>query len=746
MSNETHIWKYASVGGAVRVKLESGADLVNLAELDRKKWTVLSCPVQGLEFDARTLSILDNNGDGRILVDEVIAASKWLGDVLKNPDDLLKSSSEMPLDAFNTKSEEGARLQKSAKQILANLGLDKKVISLEDTADNTKIFAETKFNGDGIITEASADKEDLKGLIKTAAEVTGGSTDRSGAQGVNADQIEAFYAACADFAAWKDAAGKETFPYGDNTAAALDAVNAVKAKVADFFLRCKLIRFDEAVAGTLDVNVEKVGTIAGGDLGESLGEIAGYPLARPNAEGKLELDAINPAWQGAFATLKALIPEIKKSLTEESWAAIVAKFAPYSAWIEAKKGAEVEALGLDAVKAILKEDKKAALLDLVEKDKALEQEALSIEAVDKLLHLYRDFYAFLRNYVVFSDFYAYKEGKLAMFQAGRLFIDQRSTDLCVKIIDAGKQGDISSLSGMYILYCNCVNKVTGKSFPIAAVLTDGDVDGLRAGKNAIFYDRDGVEYDATVTSIVDNPISLRQAFWAPYKKVGKWISDKIDKSAAEKNDKSMAGLTASADAATSGSNPAAAVQSSFDIAKFAGIFAALGMALGMIGQFVVALVKGAAAIPIWKLALVIIAIMLVISLPSVFITWRKLRKRDLGPVLNANGWAVNASAYVKPAFGKALTSLVKYPKLKAVDPEEAKKVRRRKCIIWTIVILLIAGGAWFGYNKWQACKAAKAEAAAAESVAGEELPVEENQPESPDGNAAVGEVENGAEE
>jgi hypothetical protein len=316
--------------------------------------------------------------------------------------------------------------------------------------------------------------------------------------------------------------------------------------------------------------------------------------------------------------------------------------------------------------------------------------------------------------VVFEDFYTKKDK--AIFQAGRLYIDQRSTDLCVKVIDPGKAGDISSLSGMYILYCNCINKVTGKGFPIAAVLTDGDVDGLRPGKNAIFYDRDGVQYDATVTSIVDNPISLRQAFWAPYKKVAKWISDKVDKSAAEKESKSAASLTASADKATSGAAPGAAIQSSFDIAKFAGIFAALGMALGLLGQFVIKLVQGIAAIKWWVLILIIIGLMLVISLPSVFITWRKLRRRDLGPVLNTNGWAINAAAYVKPKFGKSLTQIVKYPKLKDVDPAEAKKVRRRKCIIWVIVILLIAGGVYWGYPKYKACKAAKAEAAAVEAV------------------------------
>ena len=714
---ENYNWKYASVGGSVRVKLESGADIANLGELDRKKWTVLSCPTTGLEFDEKTLKLLDADGDGRIHVDEVIAAAQWVTGILKNPDLLLKGQDFLKFSDFDTKNEEGAKLEKSARQILSNLKVEADGISLAETSDNEKIFAETQFNGDGIITEASADDETLKETIKNIIATVGASKDRSGADGVNADQIEAFYTACADYSAWK--AAEEKGPFGENTEAALAACEALKEKIADWFMRCKLISFNDAVAGVVDVSVDKVGAISDGDLAAAADQIATYPLARPVADGKLPLKGgINPAWKGAFATLKALVFDVefpkKDAITEEEWLGVLAKFDAYTAWKAAKKGAEVESLGIDVVNATLKADKKAALLELIEKDKALESEALSIEAVDKLLHYVRDFYKFLKNYVVFEDFYSKKDK--AIFQAGRLYIDQRSTDLCVKVIDAGKAGDISSLSGMYILYCNCINKVTGKGFPIAAVLTDGDVDGLRPGKNAIFYDRDGVQYDATVTSIVDNPISLRQAFWAPYKKVAKWISDKVDKSAAEKESKSAASLTASADKATSGAAPGAAIQSSFDIAKFAGIFAALGMALGLLGQFVVSLVKGIAAIKWWALILIILGLMLVISLPSVFITWRKLRRRDLGPVLNANGWAINAAAYVKPKFGKSLTQIVKYPKLKDVDPAEAKKVRRRKCIIWTIVILLIAGGIYWGYPKYKACKAAKAEAAAVEAV------------------------------
>ena len=727
MKNPEYTWTFSSVGGAVRVRLQSGEDIARLGELDRKMWTVLSCPVKDLEFDAKTLGVIDSNADGIIHVDEVIAAAKWITSLLRNPDDLLAGSGEMALDDFNPDNPDAIALRKSAEQILANLGLSKDSISLEDTADNARIFAGTPFNGDGVITAFSS--EELADLIKKIAEITGGATDRSGEQGVTAEQIEAFYTALADFTAWKKAA---VAPYGEHTADALAAVEAVKAKVADFFMRCKLIGFDADASAAVDVDVEKIKAISAEDLATKAEEIASYPLARPDASGRLPLsEGINPAWQAPIAALKALVFPEKDSVTEAEWNEALSSFVPYTDWLGAKKGAEVEPLGLKEAEKLLKEDRKADLLALVEQDKALESEAVSIETVDRVLHLHRDFYTFLNNYVVFTDFY--DPGKPAVFQAGELYIDQRRCDLCVKVSDMGRQGDMAGLSGMYILYCNCVSKTGGKSFTVAAVLTDGETHGLRVGKNAIFYDRAGEVYDATVIKIIDNPISIRQAWWAPYRKFGKWIGDRFTKKASDKNDKGFESMTAAAEKSEASGAPTA-VASSFDIAKFAGIFAAIGMALGFLLDALVQVAKGAASLGIWKVLLIIVAIMLVISLPSVILTWIKLRRRDLGPVLNANGWAINAAAYVKPKFGATLTQIAKYPALAAVDPKEAKKQRARR--FWTIliIVLLLAGGGFCGWKLCQKKRAAKAaEAAAVEAAAPEaeeaapeaELPLEE---------------------
>ena len=679
-ANTSYPWKFASVGGTVRVNIQSGEDIRHLGELDRKLWTVLSCPTSGLEFDETTLKLIDVDKDGKIRVDEVIKTAQWLTRILKNADDLLKENDSLPLDGFNTEDPDGARLQASARQILKNLQLEKDSISLEDTADNVKIFAQTQFNGDGIITPASAPDEATAKLIETIAGIAS-AMDRSGVPGITAEHVEAFYAACADFQAWMAAGTKDVFPYGDKTADALAAVNAIKDKVADYFMRCKLIGFDAASAEAVDVSVAKIAAIEG-NLAAATDQIALQPLAKPAADGKLVLKAVNPAWKGAIDAVVSLVGIKKEALDEAEWAAILGTFAPYVAWMDAKKGAAVEALGLECVNAILKEDKKAALLELLEKDKAEEANALSIEEVDKVLRLNKHFYRFLNNYVVLADFY--DPERKAIFQAGRLYIDQRSTDLCVKV--AGPAPEISSLSGMYILYCACTSEKLGKSFNIAAVLTDGDVDGLREGKNAVFYDRDGNDYTAKVVAIVDNPISIRQAFWTPYRKLARMINDRIDKKAAEKNEKSMSGLTTAADTATEGKAPAVP----FDIGKFAGIFAAIGMAVGLVGAALAGVVSALKGITFWQILLILGVLMLLISGPSMFIAWRKIRRRDLGPVLNANGWAINAAALVRAKFGKTLTSLAQFPKLTAVDPEARKKANVRKFWGWFCGLVVVA--------------------------------------------------------
>ncbi|MCQ2136378.1 MAG: hypothetical protein MJY67_05625 [Bacteroidales bacterium] len=756
--SEGYDWKFCQVGGVTRINIESGKDIAHLGELDQKLWTVLGCPAKGMIFDQKTLNFLDVDGDGKIRVPEVVAASKWLTSVLKDPDLILKGDSVLPLSALNQDNEEGKKLYDSAKQILSNLGLEKEEISVADASDSVAIFAKTQFNGDGVITVKSAQDEALAAVIDAAVKSTGGKTDRSGEAGVTAEQIEAFYAACADYAAWQAAAkdGAESiFPYGDNTQAALEACDALKEKIADYFMRCKLVTFHSDSVAALDVSTAKIETISDKNLAACQEEIGAYPLARVTAGETLPLSGINPAWQSAFQNLKTLVFDVAfpgaEEITEAQWNSVLASFGAYTAWKAAKKGECVEALGLETIQNILEQDKKAELLSLVEADLALADEANAIDAVEKLLYLYRDFYQFIRNFVTFSDFYSGKKCKRAILQADTLFNEQRSCDLCIEVADMGKHGDMAGQSGMFIVYCNCTHKTKGTKL-IAAVLTDGDVDELRVGKNCVFYDREGSDWDATVVKIVENPISVRQAFWSPYRKVARMVENQVNKMAAEKDSKMMA--DASAKVATPGAPAAEGEKKApFDIAKFAGIFAAIGLAFGAIGAALTGLVKAIAALSWWQVILVIVGVLLLISGPAMFLAWLKLRKRNLAPVLNANGWAINSHLLVNILFGATLTSMAKYPKVTMQDPFAKKMPLWKKILICLSVIIAALGIAFaalyltnklekYGLQSPKAKKEAKAVAdsiARADSIAAldsivaieapAEAPVEETQAE-----------------
>ena len=701
-------WEFENIGGCSRVKISSGNDIAHLDELDIKMWTVLSCPVKGLEIEEKSLKYMDRDADGKIRVNDVISVAKWMTGALKNPDLLLEGKDSVSIDEINADDATGLKLSKAAKQILANLGKEGDRISLADTADSAAIFAKTRYNGDGIITVASTDDAAEKEVIAAAVAATGGSMDRSGEMGVTAAQLEQFYTELKAYSDW--CAAEVAAPFADKTDAVIAAYQALDAKMKDFFMRSRLATFSPDSTSALDVQTSRIEAISAENLSAKGDEIASYPIARITGKEELDLTAsINPAWAAQFNVVKeAAIEAGKKTLTEADWAAIGAKFAAYTAWKAAKAGASVEGLGIGKVNEILKQDQKQALLDIVAQDLALKEEAENIDMVDMFLHMLRDFYRLLKNFITFHDFYNKDKKVGAIFQSGTLVIDQRACRFCMKVDNMGAHNAMAATSGMFLVYCDCTTKTSPAKLQIVAAVTVGEVGNLIVGKNAVYYDNAGVEWDAVITKVVDNPISVAQAFWSPYRRMSTAIENLINKSAAEKDAKMMADATAKINAAPTSlpAAPAAGAEGEapakpaatppFDIAKFAGIFAAIGMAVGMITTALSNLAMGIYALKWWQLVLSFLGLMLIISGPAMVLAWMKLRRRNIAPLLNANGWAVNAAAKISIPFGATLTDVAKYPKLKLKDPYAKTGM---PAWVKVLITLLILGGAaaavWF---------------------------------------------------
>ena len=717
MENNNHIWQFSRVGGVNRVNLETGADLISLEYLDQKLWAALSCPVHGLEIDSKTLEYIDTDKDDRLRVPEILEAVKWITSVLKNPQDLISCGKSLSLSAINEDNAEGKILLASARQILRNLGkTGEQLISVDDTSDTIKIFAETKFNGDGIITEDTAEDEEIKKLINDIISCVGSLTDRSGKQGVSGELVDLFYQNCQDFADWQTKAEDEPakiFPFGDLTEEAYLVFSSLKLKIEDYFIRCRLAAFDPKSVDVLNNAVSRFEVLSSRDLNASMEEIAALPIALIEASKPLPLnDRINPAWQKKISELKDIILSQhklnKESISEAEWIELSGKLEAYSQWLSEKNGVLVEKLGIVAVREILTSDKKEMLFTLIEKDKALESEASTIFLVDKMVRYYRDLYTLLNNFITFHDFFS--TDSKAIFQIGRLFIDQRSCDLCIKVTDMPKHSVMAGLSGICLIYCDCYSKTKNEKMTIVAALTDGDINNIIVGRNAIFYDNNGMDWDATIVKVIENPISIRQAFWTPYRRFSKFISSQIEKIASSKDKEvhertttDIAKTTEKVDAhltkavsSTSATVPAQvplAPAQPFDIGKFVGIFAAIGLALGAIGSVLAAVFAGFFSLIWWKMPFAVLGLILAISGPSMILAWLKLRKRNLAPVLDANGWAINARATINIAFGATLThvaSLPKNSKLNLIDPFSKKKKPVWSFILVGLVVLGVA--------------------------------------------------------
>jgi hypothetical protein len=701
----THTWKFFRTGGLDQVALETADDLRHLDELDPKLWVALSCPVKGLELDEKTLALIDTDGDGRIRVPELLAAVKWAVARLKDPAVLLQGAADLPLAAIDDASAEGRAVLASARQILARLGRkDATAIGVADAANTAAIFSASPLNGDGVITPDATGDAGLQALIKDILATVGGAADRMGAQGVTADHVEKFFGELAAFTAWSEqGSAKDVLALGGATAGAHAAISAVRAKVDDYFARCRLAAFDPRALAALNRSESEYLAVAAQDLKITAEEVAGFPLAMIAAAKPLPLtEGLNPAWAGRIAALRdaAVIPAFgagKTALTEADWAALKEKVAAYGAWAGAKAGASVEKLGVARAREILAGDGKAALGALIAEDRKLEPEFKAIGDVERLVRLARDLRALLHNFVNFADFYS--RDKWAVFQAGTLYLDSRSTELCVRVDGANP---LAVMSKAYIAYCTCT-RPGGKSMAIAACFTQGDSDYLFVGRHGVFYDRAGQDWDAVITSIVDNPISIRQAFWSPYKKFLRMIEEQVAKRAAAAEAESNARLATAAEktAQADKARPAEAPKK-VDV----GAVAAIGVAITGAISALTLILGYVFQLKAWQYPLALAGLMLVISTPSMIIAWLKLRQRTLGPILEGNGWAVNGRVAINIPFGSALTDMAKKPagsKLSLEDPYEDKEAARRKrrLIFWGVFLALVAAAAWV---RWDAVK------------------------------------------
>lgn len=709
--NRQVIWAFHRLGGMDQVTLETSDEICRLRELDPKLWATLSCPATGLEFDSRTLMLLDSDGDGRIRIPEVIEAVEWTCRRLNDPSELAERAEELPLASIREDTEEGKRLLATADLVLQSGGRGGQgCINEEDVSGAAAVANALLFNGDGIFPPHPDLDPDKIRFITSALSIIGGEQDAGGENGINASGVDVFMTTLKAEHDWRRSLEYAPHPLGADTAKAWSLFTTVKDKVEDYFLRCHLAAFAPQSSASLNAEEQLVAPDAYGLL--DLQALAGLPLSRVAPEALLKLDSgLNPAWREKVQTFFKLVAPVlgqSSALSEEDWNGLCFLMEPYGSAVAARPAIVSEAsikadkpedalsaLSDEQIRTMLESDAAESLKDMMARDLSSPSLATDVTELEKMVLYYRHLHRFLMNFVSFHDFYSLK--RQAMFQAGMLFMDGRSCRLCLPVGDVGRHSTMASLSMLCLVYCTCRRRgaepEAAVDMNMVAAMTAGSDAFLREGRNGVYVDNEGYDWDATIVKIVRNPISIRQAVWSPYLRMSRMAADQIARFASSGDAKFL-----SAAAQKIGVAASPAKSASFDISKSVGLFAAVGIALGAIGTAVGSIAGALMALHWWQFPLLLLVAFICISGPAAFLAWLKLRKRTLGPVLEASGWAVNGQLPVSLLLGSALTS-------EAELPDNSTRTRhdpllhagKRGKIILTVVVVALLG---LGYLGW----------------------------------------------
>ncbi len=694
MTANTHRWRFIRTGGIDQVVIRNGGDIVNLEHLDQKLWVALACPTRGVEMDPRTLDLIDTDNDGRIRPPELIAVSHWVRDHFADPDSLLESAEEVPLEAIRADNDAGPRLAAEARAVLALLGRpEATTIKLGDLEDRQRTLTDTGLNGDGVVPTSATDDKDTQALIEQVIATVGSVTDRNGRPGIDRPHFETFFEQARALDEWRRRAGTdaELLPLGDASVAAAEALAAVRAKIDDWFARNALTAYDPQAAAPLNPSVDDYQALSDALLVAKAPEIAALPLATSGPGSALPLrERVNPAWVERIEDFRTRVAEPVlgrplAELTPAEWQEVTSRFSVCSGWLDERPDTPLVALEPQALKALLEGDAEARLDALIRRDADIEPSNERIVELEKLIRFQRDLVRLLNNFVSFSQFYSRNGG---IFEAGTLYLDSRSCDLAVAVDDTGRHAKLAGRAKLYLAYCEC--RRGDERRQIAAAFTAGGVDELFVGRNGVFYDRKGQDWDATITQVIENPISIRQAFFLPYKKFLRMIEEQVAKRAADREKKADSSLgalaTRPAAAAAPGGTAAGASQRRIDV----GTVAALGVALGSISAVLVGVFAQFVGLGAW-IPVAVVGIVMAISGPSMLIAWLKLRLRSLGPLLDASGWAINGRMRINIPLGRMLTQRSALPpgsERRLRDPYRQSHVGR-----YLAVLAVVAAGA-----------------------------------------------------
>lgn len=657
---------YRLVAGSTQVEIKTFADLVEAVQIPETQWVATSAPTSTLVADPAFLALLDSDQNGRVRVDEVQAAVVWTKKMLKDGKGADEGSDVVVLSRL---SDDAARLKAAAELILSNLGeADVSKVSLAQLrAAQPKLRAAGK-NGDGIVASKHLPEkpEKVRALADQIAALFAETKNRGGDAGLSVDNLKAFRDARTAMLAHLEKRTAVFAPLADggDALARAQRIDAVRSRIDEHFLLCRLVASQPDARERFRLAAATIEGLVGDRAGMEKA-LASLPIAAPDPSGVIAWGTLlrGPSFELLSSFAKEIAGPLLKSndqLTEAAWRDLTAKADAVLGWqkehdanLTAKIAADLKAMkdaDLDVIA-------KAQTDDLAQKEKL--DDAADLE---KLALFQRWLLNFANSFLSVPDLYSKKR---ALFERGWGVLAGRRYNLSVLVPDMGAHRAQTEQGTTCVVYCRIEDKAGGATYDVALPKTRGWSTELAVGKRGLFYDVDNVEHDAVVTHIVRHPVSVVEAALTPFLRLGTFINTKleglgggVDDAMAKQTavvgsafDKTATGATAALKAAPTLPAPTAApapaptsAPTPAPAATQAGPGNALamgGFAVAAIGSSIAFVVAQLKALNVGDVLQIVMTLFAAVAIPSGFVGWLKLRRRNLAQLLEGAGWALN---------------------------------------------------------------------------------------------------------
>lgn len=665
-------------GGVRQIEIENAGDLACLESIDPALWAATSIPLRDLHCDPALVKILDPSGCGRLRTDGLIEMRDWLFARLAFREGIEERRDSVRADDLDASRAEGQRLRQTALHLLSELGrAPTDSLGLKDVRDFRASYSKRLINGDGVVAAAQIEAPAIAAFVKNIIAMVGGTRELSGETGVGKAELVHFREEAARFRAWQARGQREAalHPLGDSTAEAYALVDSLRPKVEEFFYQCSLLELEGRQQDDLRLKADALRDIAAKGR-ESLADyLRASPLATPTPECALPFDGpLNPLFADPLRALRArVIAQMPggaavTALTPSLWKEVEVFFGPYADWQRARPKAAFETIDAELLDGSQSAALDAELTALIDRDLSAQGEFRALDDLEKLLLFQRWILDVAGSIANFAGIHAPKER--ALIDAGCLVIDGRRLEFCLRVFDRKAHRPVASESLLFLVYAAISEKEGAPvAFEIVAPVTAGERGRLRLGKRGLFIDHEGRHWDAVIVDLVENPISLSEAIRAPFKRAINAASEKIEALTASRLKAQedvlggkIQGSLAKIEAASTAKPGAAPPEPAKASANMRDLLLGGGIAFAALGSALAYTVSALSEVEPLKALLVATALALSIALLLSFMSWRKLRRRDLSLLFEANGWAVNARLKLSRKLGQRFTVTPKLPR------------------------------------------------------------------------------------